>query len=239
MLGIDNLYVEVGERIVIKNLNLSINNNEVVVLFGPNGSGKTSLVKAIMGFSGYRIKEGKIIFKGENINVFSIEERVKLGIGVMPQHPPKIKGVKLYQLAEFLCKDKGKIQGLVKRFSLTGLLHRDINVDFSGGEIKKSELFQLLLQDPDFLLLDEPESGVDIENICIMGEMLKEFLETKGKSALIITHTGYILDYINAQKGCVMIDGSLHCIGNPKEIFKRIREAGYEKCKECEWQAKK
>jgi len=99
--------------------------------------------------------------------------------------------------------------------------------------MKRSELFQIILQNPDLVLLDEPESGVDIENISIMGNVLNEFLERPGKSALIITHTGYILDYIKSENGCVMIDGSLWCVGNPKEMFESIRKFGYDKCKEC------
>ncbi len=239
MLRVENLYVEVGGKTVVKDVQLFIKENEVVVLFGPNGSGKTSLVKAIMGFGGYSIKKGRILFKNKDVTFIPIEERVKLGIGLMPQHPPKVRGVKLIQLAEFLCNDRERIKNLAESFLLQDLLYRDVNVDFSGGEIKRSELFQLFLQNPDLLLLDEPESGVDIENISIMGKMLRKYLENKGKSALIITHTGYILDYVPAHKGYVMIEGSLHCVGSPKEIFKRIKEVGYEKCKECKWQMKK
>jgi Fe-S cluster assembly ATP-binding protein len=204
-----------------------------MILFGPNGSGKTTLIKTIMGFSGYKIKSGQIIFKDKNLNSLLVEERVKLGIGIMHQHPPKIRGVKLSQLADFLCQDKDKINELSEKLSLKEHLNRDINLDFSGGEIKRSELFQILLQNPDFLLLDEPESGVDLENISIMGEALNDYLKEKGKSALIITHTGYILDYIKAKSGCVMINGKFWCAGNPKEMFRSIREKGYEGCKEC------
>ena len=99
--------------------------------------------------------------------------------------------------------------------------------------MKRSELFQLLLQDADLILLDEPESGVDLENISTMGSVLKEYLSRKGKSALIITHTGYILDYIDAKKGCMMLNGKLWCVGAPLKMFQEIRDKGYEKCKEC------
>ena len=233
MLKIENLSVAIGEKEILQNINLKINPGEVVILFGPNGSGKTTLLKAIMGFSGYDIKNGQIIFKEKILNNLSTEERVKLGIGLMYQHPPKIRGVKLQQLAQYLTKDKEKTLKLSERLSLQEHLSRDVNVDFSGGEMKRSELFQVLLQDPEFLLLDEPESGVDIENIGVMGGVLNEYLRKKGKSALIITHTGYILDYVQAERGCVLLDGKFWCIGDPKEMFKAIRESGYDKCKEC------
>ena len=186
-----------------------------------------------MGLSGYHIKEGVIRFKGEIINNLSIDERVKRGLGIMYQQPPAIRGVRLYQLAEFLSKDKKIISNLSNRLSLKEHLKREVNLDFSGGEMKRSELFQLILQDPDFLLLDEPESGVDIDNISLMGHVLNDYLKKEGKSALIITHTGYILDYVEAKRGCVMIDGQLWCMGEPKDMFKVIRRFGYEECKVC------
>jgi Fe-S cluster assembly ATP-binding protein len=238
MLEINNLSVNVSSKEIIKAIDLRIKKGEIMVLFGPNGSGKSTLIKSIMGFNGYAIKKGEILFKGKQINSFSIDEREKLGLGIMYQHPPKIRGVKLGQIARFLCKDEKRIENLADTLSLKEHLHRDVNLDFSGGEMKRSELFQVLLQDPDLLLLDEPESGVDVENISIMGKVLNEYLIKPEKSALIITHTGYILDYINAEKGIVMIDGKFWCQGQPKEIFESIKAFGYEKCKECEWHKK-
>jgi len=93
-------------------------------------------------------------------------------------------------------------------------------------------LFQLVLQDPDLLLLDEPESGVDLENIALMGDVLNQRIHEKDKSALVITHSGYILDYLKARQGCMMVRGEFWCMGSPKEMFKSIREGGYEKCRE-------
>jgi len=233
MLEIRNLSVEVAGNLIIKNLNLDVRRGETMILFGPNGSGKTTLIKAIMGFEGYSIKEGEIIFKEKKLNSLSTEERVKLGIGIMHQHPVKIRGVKLHQIAEFLCPDREKIKKFAEQLFLEEHMHRDINIGFSGGEMKRAELFQVILQEPDLLLLDEPESGVDIENIGIMGKILNDYLKNKDKSALIITHTGYIMDYLSADRGCVMFEGRIWCMGNPKEIFESIKKAGYLKCKEC------
>ena len=233
MLELNNLTVEADNKTILKDVNLSVDEGEVMVLFGPNGSGKTTLIKTIMGLSGYRIKEGVIRFKREVMNSLSVDERVKKGLGMMYQHPPKIRGVRLYELAKFLSDDKKLVADMAEKLSLKEHLERQINLDFSGGEMKRSELFQLVLQNPDFLLLDEPESGVDIENISLMGRVLDGYLKGKSKSALIITHTGYILDYIEAKRGCVMMDGRLWCVGSPKEMFEVIRKYGYEECKVC------
>lgn len=233
LLEVKNLSVETSGKLILQDISLDIEKGEIVILFGPNGSGKTTLLKAIMGFNGYKIKGGEVIFNGKRIDNLPTEKRVKSGIGLMYQHPPEIRGVKLSQIAHFLSSDKNKIDGLSNELSLAGHLNRDINLGYSGGEMKRSELFQILLQDPGLLLLDEPESGVDLENISVMGDVLNEYLKEKKRSALIITHTGYILDYIEARKGCLMIDGKLWCVGDPREMFKSIREGGYEKCKEC------
>jgi len=233
MLRVENLKVEAQKRVILEDINLNIRKGEVVALFGPNGSGKTTLIRTIMGFSGYKIKEGRIIFKGKLINNLPIEERVSLGIGLMHQHPPKVRGIRLYQVADFLCKDKERTTEVAQRLSLKDHLSRELNLDFSGGEMKRSELFQVILQDPDLLLLDEPESGVDIENISIMGKVLNDYLKEQGKSTLIITHTGYILDYIKAQRALVLIEGKVWCEGEPSEVFRSIKKFGYQKCKEC------
>lgn len=234
MLEIRNLSIEVSGMPVLRNIDLTIEKGEILVLFGPNGSGKTSLIKTIMGFEGYAIKRGEILYNGKILNGLTTDERVRLGLGIMYQHPPKIRGVKLHQISRYLCKDEKKIEKMADRLSMQGHLDRDINLDFSGGEMKRSELFQMILQDPNTLLLDEPESGVDLENISIMGQVLDDYLKNKEKSALVITHSGYILDYIRAKKGCLLLDGELWCIGrDPKEMFENIKEKGYEYCREC------
>lgn len=234
MLTISNLSVNIGDKTILSDIHLTIKKGEILVLFGPNGSGKSTLIKTIMGFDEYSLREGQVVFKGKDLAGLSIEERVRLGMGIMYQHPPKIRGVHLSHVAQFLCRDQKRVTDLARRLSLIDHLGRDVNYGFSGGETKRSELFQIVLQSPDLVFLDEPESGVDLENISTMGKVLDEYLARHGKSALIITHTGYILDYIHATRGCVMIDGKLWCMGDPKEIFENIQRSGYEKCKECQ-----
>lgn len=240
MLKIENLSVEIEGRQVLKNINLEIKEGETFILFGPNGSGKTTLLMTIMGFSQYRISDGKIIFKGKDITNLPIDERAKLGIGISFQRPPTIRGVTLRQMVEVCSGKRIDPAELGKKLDLIDFLDRDINYGFSGGEIKRSELLQLLAQDADFILLDEPESGVDLENICLMGKIINQLLQKdlphkqRKKAGLIITHTGYILDYVEADRGCVLVDGNFICRGNPRELLKDIQRTGYQECAVCQ-----
>jgi Fe-S cluster assembly ATP-binding protein len=173
-----------------------------------------------------------------------MDERSRRGIGMAFQTPPAVRGVKLGDLLRLMAGRRGMVaeEGIneyAKRLNLADFLPRSINLGFSGGEVKRSELLQLLVQNPDFIMLDEPDSGVDLENIHLVGDIINELLgkgkarEKRLKSALIITHAGYILDYVNPDRACIMIEGSIRCIGNPRDILREIREKGYEECVRC------
>lgn len=249
MLRIEDLRVEVEGREILHDVDLGINHGETHVLFGPNGSGKTTLLMATMGFPSYRITGGKIAFKGEDITNRPLNERVNLGIGLSFQRPPTIRGVKMRQMLEICGKGEKDVESMARDLDFVEFLDRDLNAGFSGGEIKRSELLQLMAQDPDFFLLDEPESGVDLENIALIGAVIerllqrelraqqgksrKELKRERKKSGLIITHTGYILDYLDADVGHVLLGGELACSGNPREILKTIKEQGYDECVRC------
>lgn len=235
LLEIRGLSVAIGKKTILKDIDLSITAGSPAVLFGPNGSGKSTLIKAILGFEGYTVTRGEIRFKGERIDALPTDERVRKGIGIMFQNPPAIRGVTLKEVAGFFHRDREAVAQLAQRLSLSGHLDRDLNLGFSGGEMKRSELFQVILQDPELLLLDEPESGVDLENIAVMGRALREFLAKPGKTALMITHTGYILEYVRSENGCMMINGKLWCVGNPVAMFEDIKRHGYERCMECRY----
>ena len=167
-------------------------------------------------------------------------ERAKRGIGMLFQRPPTISGLKLGKMLTAISRTKQEnIPELAKSVHMDKFLERDINKGFSGGEIKRSEVLQLMIQNPDFVMLDEPESGVDLENISLIGTTIGALLEKdkhlakRKKSGLVITHTGYILDYLDADKGHVMCDGQIRCHGNPREILKDIKQRGYKECLEC------
>lgn len=248
MLGIENLSVQLFNKTILKDVNIHIPTGEVHALLGPNGSGKTTLLMTVIGFPEYQVVSGRIIFKGEDITSLPIYERAQMGIGLLFQRPPTIKGLKTRQMLEICNRHQGDFGPFVQELNFQDFLARDINQGFSGGEIKKSELLQLLVQRPSLVLLDEPESGVDLENISVIGRAINQLLgrkwqkETKCRRAireerqmggLIITHTGYILDYVEADRGHVMMDGSIACGGNPREILRCIKDVGYEECVRC------
>ena len=242
MLEIKDLSVAVEDKQIIHDVNLTIQSGETHVLFGPNGAGKSTLLMAIMGFPKYRVTKGSIAFKGKDITSLTVDERARLGIGMSFQRPPVVRGVKTSDIMAACLKKRGDedtIKQLAEKADLTEFLERDINYGFSGGEIKRSELMQLSAQRPELTLLDEPESGVDLVNIALIGELMNELLEKncpiqyRKCMGLIITHTGHILDYVNARTGYVMCDGTIGCVGDPHEMLATIRERGYEECIKC------
>jgi Fe-S cluster assembly ATP-binding protein len=242
MLKITNLSVEVEGKPILHDINMTINTGETHVLFGPNGAGKSTLLMTIMGFPKYKVTGGNIFFGGTDITNMGVDERARLGIGMSFQRPPIVRGVKTRDMVAACLKgtgDEATINKLAERADLLDFLERDINYGFSGGEVKRSELMQLLAQKPQLTLLDEPESGVDLVNIALIGEMMNDLLEKncpipeRKCMGLIITHTGHILDYVNARTGYVMCDGTIGCVGDPHEMLATIRDQGYNECIAC------
>jgi Fe-S cluster assembly ATP-binding protein len=241
MLEIEDLHVNVGDREILHDINLRIENGETHVLLGPNGSGKSSLLMTIMGFANFVVTEGTIRFNGEDITGLPVHERASRGLGIMFQRPPTISGLKLGKLLQVTSGNNDQeVTENARYMHMDKFLDRDVNRGFSGGEIKRSEVLQLLVQDPAFVMLDEPESGVDLENIALIGHAIGKLLEkdihivNRKKSGLVITHTGYILDYLDADRGHVMCDGEIKCHGNPRDILKEIQARGYRECMECQ-----
>ncbi|MDR0335154.1 MAG: ABC transporter ATP-binding protein [Methanomassiliicoccaceae archaeon] len=241
LLKIEDLHVEAGGREILGGIDLEIKDGRTCILFGPNGSGKSTLLAAIMGLGHCRITKGRIIYNDADITNMPIDERARLGIGMMMQRPPNLPGVKLKSLVGAVAGECD-IVSRANEFRMDKFLDRDINVGFSGGEIKRSELLQLTAQSPQFLLLDEPESGVDLESIGLVGKKVHDLLygtancdrdKKKRVSALVITHTGQILDYIGADHAFILIDGKIKCSGRPADLLKDIRERGYKECIQC------
>lgn len=249
MLIIEDLQVELAGKVILQHIDLEIRPGETHALFGPNGSGKTSLLMTIMGYPQYKIIGGRIIFKDRDITHTPINERARMGIGMSYQRPPTIHGLKTRQMVQICGGKEIDVEGLARRVDFVPFLDRDVNAGFSGGEIKRSELLQLAAQNPDFMLFDEPESGVDLENIALVGNTIAALLQKNGshqdgksrrqekqertKMGLIITHTGHILDYVPVDKGQVLFNGVLSCSSNPREILRCIGEIGYEECVRC------
>ncbi len=242
MLEIKQLSVAVDGRKILYDVNLSIKAGETHVMFGANGSGKTTLLMTIMGSPKYQVTKGSIILQGKDVADLPPDERARLGVGISLQRPPVIRGVKTRDLMAACIgeqADEESINDMAEKANLTDFLDREINYGFSGGEIKRSELMQLLAQNPDLALLDEPESGVDLVNIALIGELINELLQKehpirdRRHAGLIITHTGHILDYVNSRTGYVLCDGRIICEGDPHEILETIKSRGYEECRRC------
>lgn len=248
MLVIEDLKVEIDGKEVLKNINLEIKPGETHILFGPNGSGKTSLLMTIMGYPQYKVTGGRILFKGVDITQKPINERAKLGIGMSYQRPPTIHGLRTRQMVQICAGKEVDAEDLARQVNFEDLLERDVNAGFSGGEIKRSELLQLMAQNPDLVLFDEPESGVDMENIALVGKIIARLLEKtpkhddksvlhlkkeRTKMGLIITHTGYILNYLPADRGHILYEGIIGCNGVAGELLQCVSEQGYEECVRC------
>ena len=235
MLEINDLWVEIEGRSILKGVNLVVSEGEVHILFGPNGSGKSTLLSSVSGLPGYRIVRGSIKFQGERIDGLKPDEIARRGVGLAFQRPPAIKGVKLDTFIQAIAK-VSDCAPLYRELELDYLKDRDLNAGFSGGELKRSEMLKVAVQAPGLVMLDEPESGVDLEHIAVIAAAINKLLEEDGpcsdrsRSGLIITHTGYILDYVKADRGHVFIDGRIVCTDDPVEIFHEIQKQGYGGC---------
>ena len=243
ILEIRHLCVEIDRQMLLHDLDLTIPEGEVHALLGPNGCGKTTLVMAIMGYPEYKVTKGQILFDGEDITGLGVTERARLGIGISQQRPPTIAGVRLQQVLDYIIAQAPKrveeIDGLARAVQMERFLNREVNAGLSGGEIKRSELLQLLVTQPRFAMMDEPDSGIDLEALALVGNMVNALLTeepdrpAKRRAGLIITHTGHILDYVHADKAHIMLDGRIGCSGNPRILLDKIHEHGYEECIRC------
>lgn len=243
MLEVKGLTVKVEGKVILKNLTFNLREGKSHILFGPNGSGKTTLISTLMGLPGYEIVTGQIVFQGVDITKKDVDERAQMGIIVSFQNPPEITGVKLGDLLK-LCLGKTASDDFspeefaqIEAFRLTSFLNRDVNMGFSGGERKRSEILQLIFLKPKLLLLDEPDSGVDVESLKLISTEIQKYVEASGSSALIITHKGDILEYIKATFGCILLNGQFHCFKDPMQIYEDIKRVGYEECVACRYRA--
>ncbi|MDD3474635.1 MAG: ATP-binding cassette domain-containing protein [Candidatus Dojkabacteria bacterium] len=233
MLSIKNLTVEADGKEILRDVNLEIGDTEKVVLFGPNGCGKSTLFKVIMGLGDYKIKKGSIEVGGKSLKNKSVDKRVKLGLGYIGQKSAGIKGLTLDTLMKQYDFTYEEIRKDVEELNITEFLDRDLNYSLSGGEIKRVELFTLsLLKNLNTYLLDELDSGVDLENI----ERISKYINrvAKNKSIVLTTHTGSILKNIDVDTAYVMLNGQIICKGAPKKVWECINNQGYEKCVTCD-----
>ena len=243
LLEIKNLSVEINEQEILHDLNLSIEKASLHVVMGPNGAGKSTLSNVLLGHPNFQVKAGKIIFADQDITNLSPEERAILGLFMSWQQPPEIEGVALDQFLFlaykniFTARDKNWQAPSVFEFSeilkkqagilniQTDLLKRSLNVGFSGGEKKKIEMLQLSLLDPKLAILDETDSGLDIDALKIVAESIKNYHQNKG-TVLLITHYPEILEFLKPDFVHVMIKGQIVTSGG-EELINTIKQSGF------------
>ncbi len=237
LLEIKNLHVEIEGEEILKGLNLEVEKGQIHALMGPNGSGKSTLANVLAGNPKYKITKGQILYKGEDITEIEPNERAKKGIFLSFQYPTEISGVTISNflrtsLNSLKQEDLSLIQFrklLNEKLSLLGLpesfAQRYLNQGFSGGEKKKSEILQMAVLNPELIILDETDSGLDIDSLRIVANGINKIM-SKDKAILIITHYKRILEYINPDKLSIIINGKIAQEGTA-ELVNQLEEKGY------------
>lgn len=241
MLEIKNLKVSIDDKIILNNFNLKIEDGQICAVMGPNGVGKSTLSRVIMADKNYKVLKGDIIYNNKNINNLKVDERARLGFFLAMQYPTVIEGVsnqdflktamssvydKHIGLYDFILKCEKACCELEMD---TSLIHRNLNDGFSGGEKKKNEVLQMKLLNPSFIILDELDSGLDVDSLKIVADNIKKYKqEFPNTSILIISHYPMLFEYLNPDVVNVLYDGKIVATGNydlAKDIFKN----GYNK----------
>lgn len=242
MLEIKNLHASINGKEILKGINLTVNDGEVHALMGQNGAGKSTLSNIIVGHPAYEVTEGEILFNGKDLLALSPEERAHEGIFLSFQQPVEIPGVSMVNFMRAAVNAKRKYMGqepmsagdflklmrekrkLVELDSK--LANRGVNEGFSGGEKKRNEIFQMAMLEPTFSILDETDSGLDVDALRIVAEGFN-LLKTEKTSALVITHYQRLLDYLKPDIVHVLIDGRIVKTGTP-ELALEIENRGFD-----------
>jgi Fe-S cluster assembly ATP-binding protein len=246
MLKIENLHVSIKGKEILKGVNLEVKPGEVHAIMGPNGTGKSTLASVIAGKEGYDVTEGSIFFNGKNLLELSVEDRAREGIFIGFQYPVEIPGVSIANFmrtavneirryrgldplngAQFLrlMNEKQKVVELTEKLS-----NRSVNEGFSGGEKKRNEIFQMAMLEPMLSILDETDSGLDIDALRVVANGVNQ-LKTKDNATIVITHYQRLLDYIVPDVVHILFDGKLIKSG-PKELAIELEKRGYDWIKE-------
>jgi Fe-S cluster assembly ATP-binding protein len=242
MLEIKNIHAQIDEKSILKGINLDIKAGEVQAIMGPNGSGKSTLASVIAGKEEYEIEQGSILFDGKDIGELSVEERAHQGVFLSFQYPVEIPGVTVTNFIKTALNETRKAKGLedmpasemLKRIREKSelleidrkFLSRSLNEGFSGGEKKRNEIFQMAMLEPKLAILDETDSGLDIDALRIVANGVNK-LKTKDNAVLVITHYQRLLDYIVPDFVHVLYDGKIVKSGG-KELAFELEEKGYD-----------
>ncbi|MCE4962919.1 Fe-S cluster assembly ATPase SufC [Staphylococcus haemolyticus] len=243
-LEIKDLHVSIEDKEILKGVNLTINTGEIHAIMGPNGTGKSTLSSAIMGHPSYEVTQGEVLLDGVNILELEVDERAKAGLFLAMQYPSEITGV---TNADFMRsainakREEGQeinLMQFIKKLDEEmdfldidkDMAQRYLNEGFSGGEKKRNEILQLMMLEPKFAILDEIDSGLDIDALKVVSKGINE-MRGEEFGALMITHYQRLLNYITPDKVHVMYGGKVVKSGGP-ELAKRLEEEGYEWVKE-------
>ena len=238
MLKINNLNVSVSDKEILNKFNLNINDGEIHALMGPNGVGKSTICKTILGDKNYQITSGDIIYNNHVLNDMSTTERARLGIFLLNQNPITIEGVSNAEMLRTVLSEKNdspvdifkfnnKMLEICKKIDLpVSFIHRNINEGMSGGERKKNELLHLWMLEPSFIILDEVDSGLDVDAIKLVANSIMEYYNKYKPSILIITHHEAILDLIKPEYVHIIKDGTIVETGNI-DLAKNIEKNGF------------
>lgn len=239
LLNIDNLSVVAEEKEILRNLNLHIQEGETHIIMGPNGAGKSTLGNVIMGNPQYEVTSGKIFFDGVDITEERTDERASKGLFLSFQAPIEIPGVTISQfirtatnaISSKKIRSKQFRQQMDEALATLNMnpnwINRELNVGFSGGERKKIEMLQLLMLQPRLAILDETDSGLDVDAVKTVSKGIKEFQKQTNHSLLIITHNTKILEFLNVDYVHILVNGTIVKTGGV-ELIKQINEQGYE-----------
>lgn len=243
LLQVTNLQVSVEDKEIIKGLNLTLNEGEIHAIMGPNGSGKSSLAYTLMGHPRYEVTKGAILFKDEEINELSPDKRAKLGMFLAMQHPYEVEGIpykEFLRVAYNALYDGTDKQLRIKEFNKLledtlnllkmdpAFVERSINVGFSGGEKKRAEILQLAILQPSFVILDEIDSGLDIDALKVVCEGIKAIKEKNpSMTILLVTHYQRILNYIAPDHVHVMSEGHIIQSGDAS-LAQHLESQGYQ-----------
>ena len=231
MLKVQNLKASIGNVEILKGIDLEIGNGELHAVMGPNGSGKSTLCHVLMGNNDYQAK-GEVTLNGDDILSIPQNERAKKGIFQSFQYPVGLPGVTLKEFTESFLGDieEEELIKMSKIFDLEDFLDRDVNVDLSGGEKKRSEIFQLSLMKPSLALLDEIDSGLDIDAIKSVASLINENRDEK-TSYILVTHYSRILKYLDVDKVHIVVNGKIVKSGS-NELIEEVDSGGYTQYQE-------
>jgi Fe-S cluster assembly ATP-binding protein len=226
MLKLENLKASIGDVQILKGINLEIKPGELHAIMGPNGSGKSTLCHVVMGNETYQ-EQGKILIENSDVSGQKQLERSNAGVFQSFQYPVGLPGVTLREFSQNINKDLNneEIEKLAEKFSVKEFLDREVNVDLSGGEKKRCELFQIALTSPKVALLDEIDSGLDIDAIKSVAELINANRD-KNTSYLIVTHYSRILKYLDVNAVHIVVNGEIVKSGS-KELIDEVDSDGY------------